>query len=178
MKRIYLFAVIIFMLLSCKEDDTFQTEEHNVHIDWGNHQPFTTSYPTFNMPFTQDFNATPESLGGVNLSEISGMAYSANNPGMIWAHNDSGHPNVIFLLNAKNGDIVARYTLKGSNNVDWEDMEITIDPNNGEAYLYIGDIGDNAEKRQSYSIYKFKYCQAFLSNIFKYFLWLNLGVFV
>ncbi|HSM63104.1 MAG TPA: hypothetical protein VK833_04110, partial [Gillisia sp.] len=48
------------------------------------------------------------------------------------------------------------YTINGSNNLDWEDMEITIDPKSGEAYLYIGDIGDNAEIRQSYSIYKFK----------------------
>jgi hypothetical protein len=156
MKKFYQVPVMILLFLSCEKENNLPGEKNDVDFYWENHVPFTTSYQTFSMPTTEDYEGIPESLGEVILSETSGLAYSVNNPGMIWAHNDSGHPNVIFLLDAENGNIKARYTINGSNNVDWEDMEITLDPESGEAYLYVGDIGDNAEKRQQYSIYKFK----------------------
>ncbi|WP_051935857.1 hypothetical protein [Salegentibacter sp. Hel_I_6] len=156
MKKIYLLPIILFVFLACEKENASSEEEDKELSSWENHQSFTTSYPTFSMPFSEDFIANPEAIGEVNLSETSGLAYSVNNPGMIWAHNDSGHPNIIFLLDAENGNLVARYTINGSNSIDWEDMEIAIDPQNGEAYLYIGDIGDNSERRPNYSIYRFK----------------------
>lgn len=108
------------------------------------------------MPFTPVFYPTPEEKGEVNLSEASGLAYSVKNENMIWSHNDSGHPNVIFLIDAQTGNIMARYTIVGTSNQDWEDMEIAIDPKTQEPYIYIADIGDNAERRSNYRIYKFK----------------------
>ncbi|MGY5847979.1 hypothetical protein ACW6QP_11235 [Salegentibacter sp. HM20] len=155
MKKNYYVFVLLILFLSCEKENILG-KENQEDFYWGNHLPFTTSYQTFGMPTTDDYSGIPETLGEVILSETSGLAYSINNPGMIWAHNDSGHPNVIFLLDANNGKIKARYTIKGSNNIDWEDMEITIDSQSGEAYLYVGDIGDNIEKRQNYAIYKFK----------------------
>lgn len=125
------------------------------HYDWNKHIPFETNYPTFNMPVTGDFVSLPLAVGEVDLSEASGIAMSVKNPGMIWSHNDSGHPNTIFLLDATNGAIVARYQVDGTANIDWEDIEVASGPIDGESYVYISDTGDNDQKRTSYSIYRF-----------------------
>ncbi|MCA9663921.1 MAG: hypothetical protein KC486_36685, partial [Myxococcales bacterium] len=46
--------------------------------------------------------------------------------------------------------------VKGGQAVDWEDMAIGpgSDPDDGSSWLYFGDIGDNAEKRDSIAIYR------------------------
>ncbi len=123
--------------------------------DWRKHIPFTTSYATFSMPTTTLYNPIPVNKGEVNLSEASGLAYSRSNPGKVWAHNDSGHPNTIFLIDTATGQIVASYSVTGAVNIDWEDMEIAPGPINGRHYLYIGDTGDNNEKRPDYTIFRF-----------------------
>src|SRR5690606_23728923 len=89
-------------------------------------------------------------------SEASGLAWSRSNPGMVWTHNDSGHTNSLFLLNVACGKIEAKFTIGGTINIDWEDMEISIGPEEGESYIYISDTGDNNEKRSEYTIYRFK----------------------
>src|SRR5688572_18319451 len=59
-------------------------------------------------------------LNAKKLSELSGLAASANNSGMLWTHNDSGNGNDIFLIDQKL-NIKLTCKLKGVINRDWED---------------------------------------------------------
>lgn len=150
----YLLTLLTF--LSCTKEGSEPLLSKKYEYDWENHEVFQATYQMFNLPYTTDYDFNPAQKGTVAMSEASGVAYSRINPGMIWAHNDSGHPNVLFLLNAETGETVARYTIKGAANVDWEDMEIAIDPVDNISYVYIADTGDNHERRPDYSVYKFR----------------------
>jgi len=118
--------------------------------------PFKTNYQTFLMPVTTDFNPLPIEIGAVSMSEASGLGYSRKNKGMIWAHNDSGNSNSLYLIDAKTGEISAIFEIEGTVNFDWEDMEVAVGPEDGESYLYVADTGDNREGRPDYTIYRFK----------------------
>lgn len=153
-KTTLFFALLI--VSACSSDALEEPEnDFPYSYDWENHIPFTTDYNPFTLPFTDDFDPQPEDRGGVEMSEASGLAWSMKNPGMIWSHNDSGHPNTIFLIDASSGEIMARYTIGGSINLDWEDMELSYGPDPDEYYIYIADTGDNNERRQNYTIYRF-----------------------
>lgn len=152
-KTTYLFLSLF--LIQCSEQSLQVEDEFPYSYDWANHTPFVTDYNTFSMPFTEDFEPLPENKGEVAMSEASGLAWSMKNPGKIWAHNDSGHANTIFLIDSTSGEIMARYTISGTVNLDWEDMELSYGPSEGEYYIYIADTGDNNERRPNYSIYRF-----------------------
>jgi len=87
------------------------------------------------------------------LDELSGLAVSRMNPGVIWAHNDSGDAPQLFAITPA-GALLGIYTLAGAEAVDWEDMAIGRDPNGGTDYLYVADIGDNARVRSGIDIYR------------------------
>ena len=106
---------------------------------------------------TADFSP-PKKLGTVKtkkLKEVSGIAASINNPGYIWGHNDSGNEPDVYLFDEKL-NIKLTCSLKGVENRDWEDMTIGPGPDSSKTYLYIGDIGDNSEKRKLKIIYRFE----------------------
>ena len=92
----------------------------------------------------------PEFVNGVQvgtvahslLSEVSGIAASRNNPGVIWAHNDSGGSARLWALNTQ-GVHLGTYNLTGANADDWEDMAIGPGPVPGQDYLYVADTGNN-----------------------------------
>lgn len=81
----------------------------------------------------------------IALREISGLLYDSN--GILWAHNDSGHPPVLFQIDTT-GSIIHTQTLSNAANYDWED--ITQDD---EGRIYIGDFGNNKNNRKSLQIY-------------------------
>ncbi|QEC51050.1 hypothetical protein EDD80_101494 [Anseongella ginsenosidimutans] len=89
------------------------------------------------------------------LQEVSGIAGGINDPGLVWAHNDSGDDARIFALTDK-GVHMATYYLEGAEAVDWEDMASGTGPVPGKKYLYIADIGDNLAKRSCVVIYRFE----------------------
>ena len=75
------------------------------------------------------------------LDEISGLAVSQAQPGVLWVIEDSANePEVVALSNA--GVVLARVTLEGRSNRDWEDL--ALGPCGGETCLFVADIGDNA----------------------------------
>lgn len=76
------------------------------------------------------------------IREASGLVASANNPGMLWTHNDSGNNADIFLIN-DTGEIKCAVHLSGIKNRDWEDIAVGSGPEKGKQYIYIGEIGDN-----------------------------------
>lgn len=150
-----LFLLTATFFFACENSDNDRPMA-DTSYNWEEHLPFTTNYQIFSMPFTEDFEPIPIEKGKVAISEASGLAYSVKNKDMIWSHNDSGHANVLFLINAKTGEIMARYTIIGTVNNDWEDMEISIDAKTKESYLYVADTGDNNERKLNYKIYRFK----------------------
>lgn len=81
------------------------------------------------------------------LDEVSGISYSAES-GLLWVLEDSGNKEVIYGLDSK-GEIQRELKIKGIENVDWED--ITKD---SKGNLYIGDFGNNNNKRKDLCIYK------------------------
>ena len=86
------------------------------------------------------------------LKEISGLQYL--NDTLLVAHNDGGNTPMIYFLNPNSGKIIKRVVLKNTKNVDWEDMAM-----NGN-YLYIGDFGNNNNKRKNLTIYRFSWKDA------------------
>src|SRR5687768_11152758 len=84
------------------------------------------------------------------LPEASGLVVSRVTQGRLWAHNDSGKPE-IFAIDA-NGKVTGRVTLSGAKLQDWEAMAAV--PCGSGACLYIADIGDNSAARSEIIIYR------------------------
>jgi hypothetical protein len=99
-------------------------------------------------------------LKGKKLNEVSGLAASVANPGMLWTHNDSGNDPEIFLIDLKT-NIMQTYVLANVPNRDWEDIAIGPGPVPGKNYVYIGEIGDNA------AIYPYKHIYRFEEPVFR-----------
>lgn len=96
----------------------------------------------------------PGESRGVNenrkLEETSGLIASKKFPGFMWAHNDSGHPAEIFLLDSA-AHTRASFRISGAKNRDWEDItRATID---SASVLFIADIGDNKQRHGVKIIY-------------------------
>ena len=84
------------------------------------------------------------------LPEASGLAASRVTPGRLWAHNDSGKPEII-ALDAK-GQVAGRVSLSGASIEDWE--AIASAPCGSGHCLYVADIGDNSARRRSVVVYR------------------------
>ncbi len=83
-----------------------------------------------------------------SLNEVSGIASTANQKSF-WMIEDSGNPDHIYKVSTS-GKIIHEVNLdKSVKNTDWE--ALTSDENGN---LYIGDFGNNNEKRKSYQIYE------------------------
>ena len=86
------------------------------------------------------------------ISESSGLAWAAvpEHVGAFWTINDSGHDPDLFLV-SNEGATLCRFRLKKADNRDWEAMcQFEID---GVSHLAIADVGDNALKRRTSTIY-------------------------
>ena len=84
------------------------------------------------------------------LPEASGLAASQLTPGHLWSLNDSGKPE-IFSLDAS-GRVIRRVAVQGATVEDWEAIA-SVRCGSGPCLL-IGDIGDNAGRRNSVTIYR------------------------
>jgi PKD repeat protein len=101
--------------------------------------------------------ASAQSQGPIDapaVLEASGLAVSAQSAGVIWTHNDSDPDGPrVYALGPK-GALLGTYTLQGADVDDWEDMALGPGPKPGQAYLYIGDIGDNQLGRPAITVYR------------------------
>jgi len=98
---------------------------------------------------------TVETTGRVadaTADELSGLARSRSQPGVLWSHDDSGSAPVLYALRA-DGTELARLTVTGAQAIDWEDIASGSGAH-GEPLLYIGDIGDNDRRRASIDVYR------------------------
>jgi hypothetical protein len=95
----------------------------------------------------------PELLGKVTaagLAELSGMAASWHNPGVLYVHNDRNRP-VIYALDGSAG-LLTRLTLGGAIASDIEDIEVSRCP--GGTCIFAADIGNNITAREEFSIFR------------------------
>jgi hypothetical protein len=84
------------------------------------------------------------------ITESSGIETSARFRKILYTHNDSGDSARFFAV-GPNGQTRAVYTLRGAKNHDWEDM--SQGPNRT---LWLGDIGNNAARTGTISLYRVK----------------------
>lgn len=94
-------------------------------------------------------------LTNKKLKEVSGIAASVNNPGYIWAHNDSQNGTEVFLVDT-HLKIALTCKLAGVENRDWEDIAVGPGPIDGKNYVYVGEIGDNDGKYRFKRVYRFE----------------------
>jgi hypothetical protein len=94
-------------------------------------------------------------IGSAQLTEISGVVASRRNPGVLWVHNDSGDGPRIYAVNVR-GELLVAVTVSGAQARDWEDIAAGPGPEPGIPYLYVGDIGDNAGRYPTVTIYRVK----------------------
>ncbi len=97
----------------------------------------------------------PEQTGTVadsSLNEISGVALSRRNEGVLWVMEDHLAPNTVSALDAA-GNLLGTVTLDGVVNNDWEDLAVG---NCGETTcVFVGEIGDNDHDRPWHGVYRF-----------------------
>jgi hypothetical protein len=79
------------------------------------------------------------------IAESSGLAPSPTHPGVLWTHNDSGNPPVIYALR-RDGSTAAAVRLSGTADRDWEAIASYREPS-GRAMIAVADTGDNAAVR-------------------------------
>jgi hypothetical protein len=83
------------------------------------------------------------------VRESSGLARSTYARDVLWTHNDSGDGPRVFAIGS-DGRTKAVVRLAGADARDWED--IATGPGHS---IWVGDIGDNATRRTSISVYRF-----------------------
>ena len=84
-------------------------------------------------------------------TELSGLAVSRSQPGVLWTHNDSGDRARVLAL-APDGRLLADVAVTGAENVDWEDL--SVGPGGVGDALFLGDIGDNLAVRPAIVVYR------------------------
>lgn len=85
-----------------------------------------------------------------NLDEISGIAASRREDGVLWAIDDSGKPANLYAISHRGG-LIATFKIEGVEKTDWEDIaSFDLD---GKPYLLIADTGDNGGVRKTLSLH-------------------------
>jgi hypothetical protein len=98
-----------------------------------------------------------EELGPLppELREASGLTRSRTQPGVLWAHNDSGDAPVLYAIDQK-GKLMAKVGVTNATATDWEDISSGPCPNAlgaGRPCLYIADTGNNNQSRNILTVF-------------------------
>jgi hypothetical protein len=86
------------------------------------------------------------------LAETSGLAASRLNPDVLWLNNDGGSGRLVAV--STTGKLVALVTCRAKLD-DVEEIAIGPGPTEAADYLYLGDIGDNSQRRREIRIVRF-----------------------
>ncbi|HSI89975.1 MAG TPA: hypothetical protein VK927_02615, partial [Adhaeribacter sp.] len=86
-------------------------------------------------------------ISKADVAESSGLAW-AEEEGTLWTHDDGGGANELFKVNLR-GELLDSWQIPNTVNDDWEDLAKDKSGN-----IYIGDFGNNNNKRRNLRIYK------------------------
>lgn len=121
----------------------------------------TDSIPTtkYNLAFLSPcnlFSKTPEvkPFGTRGNGELSGIAASQTNKGILYVHDD-GSINTVYITD-KNGTDLGKLTIDNLTTSDVEDIAVGPGPQDGKSYIYLADIGNNNLKATFATIYRFE----------------------
>ena len=78
---------------------------------------------------------------------------SRTTPGVYWTHNDSGDGPFIYAFDNR-GYRRGVWRVTGATARDWEDIAAGPGPQRNSHYLYVGDIGDNNDRRAEIIVYR------------------------
>jgi hypothetical protein len=85
------------------------------------------------------------------ITESSGVVVSRRYRGLLWTMNDSGGDAALFLTDTT-GAARGMFAVPRAANIDWE--ALSFGPCGPGKCLFIGDTGDNDERRASVTIYR------------------------
>ncbi|MBL0170735.1 MAG: hypothetical protein IPP90_08390 [Gemmatimonadaceae bacterium] len=85
------------------------------------------------------------------LTEASGLVQSSREPNVFWSHNDSGNSEQLFAFDST-GLSLGTVRVEGARNRDWE--AIALGPCTVGSCFYIGDVGDNAGRRDDITLWR------------------------
>lgn len=88
-------------------------------------------------------------IASPRLTEISGVAASRQNPGVLWVHNDAGSPRVLYAVD-ESGALLAAFDVEVGTG-DWEDIAVGTD-DSGEHVLFIASVGNNNFDRETLAV--------------------------
>ncbi|AYD47052.1 hypothetical protein [Arachidicoccus soli] len=152
---VFLFIFSIILLTSCSKAVSKPSQTNTDTIS-------QNSFPkaTYDITKLNDctlFNSIPNivNMARQDYKEISGVAPSHINKGVLYVHEDSGNANDIYLTDSTGADL-GKVVLDGIFNRDWEDIATGPGPVPGKSYIYIADIGDNDLKYSTKYIYRFE----------------------
>lgn len=97
-------------------------------------------------------DSVDRTLRDPRISESSGLVASTVHPGVVWTHNDSGHPPQLFAVGL-DGSTLATVTVAGAQARDWEALA-SGRAADGRPLLWVGDIGDNRSVRPYVRLYR------------------------
>ncbi len=115
---------------------------------------FEAMYSRFDPAPSSRFSLDGAALIDQPLQEISGLATGRKNPEAVYAIEDSGNRNVVFVFDSS-GVLLGEIVLAGATNRDWEDLAIGPGPDPDEVYIYVPDFGDNSARRTFVRIFRF-----------------------
>jgi hypothetical protein len=107
------------------------------------------------MPWCETASASFQAGSTIDprLNEVSGLAVSDRNPGILWVHNDSGDQPSLYAIN-DDGVLVAELQLHGATAEDWEDLAVgSCSRAPDRTCLFVGDFGQ-VTKAWNYAIYE------------------------
>ena len=87
------------------------------------------------------------------VTEWSGIVASRINASVLWVHNDGPELAALHAINLQ-GNYLGAFSLAGIEATDCEDVATGPGPVAGVNYLYLGDIGDNADLRSTVRVYR------------------------
>src|SRR5687768_1645695 len=140
---------LLVILSACQKVPLPRDAKAGLHSPDGSSDQKRTTPPN-------DFYGRPTRIGFLEdraINESSGIVSSRTSPGMYWTHNDSGDGPFIYAFDDR-GQSKGVWRVTGATAYDWEDIAAGPGPSSGINYLYIGDIGDNGEKRSQIIIYR------------------------
>lgn len=153
---VLLLLVFLFFLSACRRDEDLPEPSETVLI---------FDYSVDNLSTDSSFyrcDSVEAPIMQPLLNEASGLAVSRNRPELLWSHNDSGHPNRLFVIDPA-GEEFGYFTVTGAGSRDYEDICIGPGPVDGLNYIYLADIGDNLAQHNYIVVYRFP--EPDLSNV-------------